>query len=238
MSLMGPSPLLRARGFIFDLDGTLTANMPLHAEAFARFTERHGLPPFTLEMRARLDGKRNSDIFPILFERALSPDEIRRLSGEKEALYREISGGRLTPLPGLTRLLETLQTHGIPAAVATSSPADNVPHTLRELGLESLLPRVVRSDEVPRGKPHPDVFLAAARLLGVPAEECLAFEDAPAGVAAAKAAGMACAGVTTSFGAAALAGAGAAPDFTVADFDDYLSGPGAWLLDQAGSSSA
>src|SRR5262249_38720602 len=66
------TPALRAQGFVFALDGTLTSNMPLHAEAFARFTERHGLPPFPLEMRARLDGKRNSDIFPILFERSLS----------------------------------------------------------------------------------------------------------------------------------------------------------------------
>jgi beta-phosphoglucomutase family hydrolase len=237
MSLMGPSPLLRARGFIFDLDGTLTANMPLHAEAFARFTERHGLPPFTLEMRARLDGKRNSDIFPILFERALSPDEIRRLSGEKEALYREISGGRLTPLPGLTRLLETLQKHGIPAAVATSSPADNVPHTLRELGLESLLPRVVRSDEVPRGKPHPDVFLAAARRIDVPPEACLAFEDAPAGILAARAAGMGCVAVTTTFPAAEFQAHGAAPDAAVADYEEFLAGPGAWLLSPVDSGS-
>src|SRR5262245_22690029 len=161
------TPALRAQGFVFDLDGTLTSNMPLHAEAFARFTERHGLPPFTLEMRARLDGKRNSDIFPILFERSLSAEEIQRLSGEKESLYRELSKGRLTPLPGLLRLLAALEQHGLPAAVATSSPADNVPHTLAELGLAARLRHVVRSDQVPRGKPYPDVFLEAARLIGV-----------------------------------------------------------------------
>ena len=96
---------------------------------------------------------------------------------------------------------------------------------------------MVRADEVPRGKPHPDVFLAAARLLGVPAADCLAFEDAPAGVAAAKAAGMTCVGVTTSFSTAGLAAGGVAPDYTVKDFDEYLKGPGAWLMDQAGSSS-
>jgi sugar-phosphatase len=90
---------------------------------------------------------------------------------------------------------------------------------------------VVRADEVPRGKPHPDVFLAAARLLDVPPEDCLAFEDAPAGVAAAKAAGMTCVGVTTSFDAEALASGGGGPDFTVADFDEFLAGPGGWLLD-------
>jgi beta-phosphoglucomutase-like phosphatase (HAD superfamily) len=140
-------------------------------------------------------------------------------------------------LSGLGRLLERLHARSIPVAVATSAPPENVRHTLAELGLDARLDRVVRADEVPRGKPHPDVFLAAARLLGVPAADCLAFEDAPAGVAAAKAAGMTCVGVTTSFTAAALAAMGVAPDYTVKDFDQYLKGPGAWLMDQAGSSS-
>ena len=98
----------RARGFVFDLDGTLVSNMDLHVEAWTRFTERHGLPPFTLEVRAKLDGKRNSDIFPIIFERALSPGEIDNYADEKESLYREISRGRLRPLPGLDRLLGAL----------------------------------------------------------------------------------------------------------------------------------
>jgi beta-phosphoglucomutase len=247
------------RGVIFDLDGTLLDNMALHAEAFAIFMTRHGLTPPDadqrqggsggtagspqLEERGRIHsdranaGKRNRDIFPVLFGRALADEELRRFADEKEGLYRELSRGRLVALAGLDRLLARLHARSIPVAVATSAPPENVRHTLAELGLGARLDRVVRADEVPRGKPHPDVFLAAARLLGVPAAECVAFEDAPAGVAAAKAAGMTCVGVTTSFTASALGAAGAAPDFTVADFDEYLKGPGAWLMDQAGSSS-
>ena len=56
--------LTAPRGVVFDLDGTLVDNMPIHAEAFSIFSTRHGLPPLTLEDRARLDGKRNRDIFP------------------------------------------------------------------------------------------------------------------------------------------------------------------------------
>ena len=228
----------RWRGVVFDLDGTLLDNMALHAEAFAIFGKRHGLAAFGPEMRARLDGKRNRDIFPVLFGRPLPEADLRRFAEEKEGLYRELSRGRLIALAGLDGLLERLRAWSIPVAIATSAPPENVRHTLAELGLGTRLDRVVRADEVPRGKPFPDVFLAAARKLGVPPAECLAFEDAPSGVAAAKASGMTCVGVTTSFDAVALAALGAAPDFTVADFDEFLAGTGAWLLEpQAGSSS-
>src|SRR6266850_1778245 len=166
-AMPGPSSLRNSRGFIFDLDGTLVANMPLHEEAFALFTDRHGLPRLSGEMRARLDGKRNRDIFPILFERALSAEDQRRFAEEKEAAYRELSRGRLAPLPGLVRLLDTLERRRLPTALATSAPLENVTHTLSELGLTRRLTQVVRSDTVARGKPHPDVFLAAAQLIEI-----------------------------------------------------------------------
>lgn len=218
------------RGFIFDLDGTIVDNMALHAEAFRTFAARHGLPPLAANARARLDGKRNRDIFPDLFGRPLSEQELRRFAGEKESLYRELSRGKLLPQPGLLRVLGLLEARAIPFGVATSAPAENVPHTLRELGLLSRLTQVVRSDEVPRGKPHPDVFLAAAQRLGVQAGECVAFEDAPAGVVAAKAAGMMAVAVTTSFSAGTFREHGAVFDHAAADFEEYLAGPGRWLL--------
>jgi beta-phosphoglucomutase len=217
------------RGFIFDLDGTLVANMGLHEEAFARFNERHGLPRFTADMRARLDGKRNRDIFPIIFDRALSPEDLLAYADEKEGIYRELSRGQLVPVPGLLRLLDALDARGLPAALATSAPIENVVHTLDQLGLAQRLTRIVRSDTMPRGKPYPDVFLAAAQIIEVPPAACLAFEDAPAGVLAARAAGMTCVAITTSFAAGTFAAHGAPPDFEVPDFDAFLDGPGAWL---------
>jgi HAD superfamily hydrolase (TIGR01509 family) len=217
-------------GFIFDLDGTLVDNMALHVEAFQGFALRHGLPALDQQARARFDGKRNRDIFPDLFGRALSEDELRRFAGEKESLYRELSRGRLTPLSGLSRLLALLEARAIPVGIATSAPAENVPHTLRELGLLERLTRVVRSDEVARGKPYPDVFLAAAAAIGRAPGECLAFEDAPMGVRAAKAAGMRVVAMTTSFSAAGFLEHGAAFDHAAGDFEEYLSGPGRFLL--------
>lgn len=222
---------MSVRGVVFDLDGTLVDNMALHAQAFAAFMSRHALPPLDAGGRARLDGKRNADIFPDLFGRILPVEELRAYAEEKESLYRELSRGRLSPLAGLERLLEHLVVRGIPFAVATSGPAENVRHTLAETGLAARLALVVRGDQVPRGKPHPDIFLAAAERLGVGPSECLAFEDSPMGVTAARAAGMTCVALTTSFAAEAFQTAGVVPDALVADFDAFLFGPGRRLLD-------
>ncbi len=216
-------------GVIFDLDGTLVDNMHFHTEAFARFAGRHGLPPLDMTQRARFDGKRNREIFPDLFGRELTEDEHAAFADEKESLYRELSRGSLTPMPGLVRFLDLLDAHGVPYAIATSAPAPNVPHALGEMGLTDRLTRIMRSGQVGRGKPFPDVFLAAAKLLAVPAERCLAFEDAPLGVLAAKAAGMRCVALTTSFDYDALVKAGAAPDVAVPDYDAYLDCCGEWL---------
>jgi beta-phosphoglucomutase len=216
-------------GVVFDLDGTIVGNMEIHAEAFQEFLRRHGLPPLDAALRARIDGKRNRDIFPIVFGRDLTPEDQERYSHEKESLYRELSRGKLEPLRGLDRLLSLLEARGIPVVIATSSPKDNIPHTLSEIGLVHRFPHVVRSDSVPRGKPFPDVFLAAAAAIGVAPERCVAFEDAPLGLLAARAAGMTCVAVTTSFSAEAFAAHGAPPDEAVADFEAYLAGPGRWL---------
>ncbi len=228
MNEIGP---LRARGVVFDLDGTLTDNMPLHMQAFDLFVQRHGLPRMTREQTARLHGKRNRDILPLLFGGPLDDERLRALSDEKEHLYRELSRGRLRPLEGLVELLDALARRGLPAAVATAAPADNVTHTLGELGLAARLVHVVRADQVPRGKPHPDVFLAAAETIGVAPAGCLAFEDAPMGLQAARAAGLTCVAVTTVFSAAEFAVHGAPPDAAVRDYAEFLRGPGAWLRD-------
>jgi beta-phosphoglucomutase len=221
------------RGAIFDLDGTIVDNMPIHAEAFAIFVTRHGLPPLTLADRRRLDGKRNRDIFPDLFGRPLAEEELAEYADEKESLYRTLSRGRLTPLAGLGHLLGRLEEAGVHLGIATSAPPENVAHTLAELGLLTRFAAVARSDEVPRGKPSPDVFLEAARRLGVPAAECIAFEDAPMGIAAAAAAGMTTVALTTSFSAEIFDASAPRPDRVVRDFDEFLDGPAAALLQPA-----
>jgi HAD superfamily hydrolase (TIGR01509 family) len=210
------------RAVIFDIDGTIVDNMHLHAEAFAVFAERHGLPPLTSDDRARLDGRRNSEIFPILFKRDVPRDEWMAYEHEKEGLYRDLSRGRLAPLNGLHDLIDRLKQDGIPMALATSAPKLNVEHTLAELDLGGAFPVIVRGDEVARGKPAPDVFLEAARRLGVDPAGCLVFEDAPMGIEAAQAAGLRVVALTTSFQSSHFQHLDPPPNHVCCDFDEYL----------------
>ena len=214
------------------MDGTLLDNMPFHEEAFNTFAARHGLPALTLETRKWMDGKRNRDIFPYLFStRTLSPADVEQLADEKESLYRQLSKGRLTSLPGLDRLLARLEARGIPVSLATSAPRANVEHTLAELGLRERVTIIARSDEVAHGKPWPDVFLDAARRMQVAPERCLAFEDAPAGIIAARAAGMWCIGVSTSYQRDVLEHTDPPPHAIVANYNDFIAREGSWLFE-------
>jgi len=221
----GPARGFVARAVIFDIDGTIVDNMHLHAEAFAVFAGRHGLPSLTAEDRARLDGRRNSEIFPILFKREVPRHEWLAYEEEKEGLYRELSRGRLMPVKGLQGLIDRLNESGVAMALATSAPEANVTHTLRELGLEDAFAVIVRGDQVPRGKPAPDVFIEAARRLGVDPEHCLVFEDAPMGIAAAQAAGMRVVALTTSFQASHFEQLQPPPTVTCCDFEEFLALP-------------
>jgi beta-phosphoglucomutase len=219
------------KGFIFDLDGTMLDNIPFHMEAFSTFLSRHGLPPLTEETKARMDGKRNRDVFPIVCGRPLPDEESERYADEKERLYREVSKGRLAPRRGLLRLLDRLEQLRLPAAVATSAPAENIRHTLSELGLAERMRLIARGDEVKNGKPAPDVFLLAAARIGVAPEQCVVFEDSPSGLVGARAAGMTCVAVGSTHTAEMLAAHGARPHAVVSDFEEWLAGPGAPLLE-------
>ena len=125
--------------------------------------------------------------------------EIQRLSLRKEEWYREVvKEWGIEPLPGVRVWLERLEAAGIACGIGSSTEKKNVELGLGILGLERFFRTAVTAEDVQRGKPAPDVFLEVARRLGAEAGSCVVFEDAPAGVEAARAAGMKVVGVTTT----------------------------------------
>ena len=101
-------------------------------------------------------------------------------------------------MPGAIELIRLLKEHGVKLAIASSAPLENIQLVLSGLGIDDCFDTIVWGREVTEGKPSPQVFLLAARKLGVQPQECVVVEDAVAGVAAAKKAGMKCVAVTNT----------------------------------------
>jgi HAD superfamily hydrolase (TIGR01509 family) len=195
---------------VFDLDGTLVDNMSFHGEAWVALARRLGSDATRHDFEKTWAGWTSAEIIPLLLGRPPEPGEVARLAEAKEEEYRAAFGPRLAALAGLVPFLDRLHAGGVRLAVASAAPRANRELVLDGLDLTRRFEVVVGPEMVARGKPFPDLFLEAARRLGVPPERCVAFEDAVNGVRAARAAGMAAAGILTAHEAEALTGVGAA----------------------------
>jgi beta-phosphoglucomutase len=213
---------VKASAAVFDLDGTLVDNIAYHLEAWVALARSEGVE-LTAERFAReLSGMKTSETIPLLLGRELAPDAIARLAAQKEAHYRALYGPHRSFVPGAEALLRGLRGRGLKVAIASAAPPENRAFVLEGLGAAGLFDAVVGGEDAPRGKPFPDLFLAAARAVGVPPERCVAFEDAPLGVRAARAASMRVAAVTTTSAEGELRDAGA--EWVVADFERLPEG--------------
>jgi HAD superfamily hydrolase (TIGR01509 family) len=141
-------------------------------------------------------------------------ESVEDLVHERNQLVSELIQKRGQPIPRAIDLIRQARDAGLKTVLASSSPYSLVELVVDKLKLGPLLDLVLSGDEVSRGKPAPDIYLAAAKALGVPPECCLVIEDAPNGVRAAKAAGMRCVAITTGASRAELAAA----DQVVEDF--------------------
>ena len=207
------------KAVVFDMDGTLTPNMHLHGQAFAIFIQKYNLPTPDAVIEASLSGKRNSEIFPVLFGRSLPSHELDGYADEKESLYRELME-HVHPVAGLYEFLAALDRHQLTAAIATSAPHGNVGPTLQRLALPHYFKAITLGSEVTHGKPAPDIFIEAARRLGTAASQCIGIEDSFAGLQAVRAAGMYTVAIATTHTAAELAVA--QPDVIVHDYHELL----------------
>lgn len=184
------------RAVLFDLDGVIVDSREHHLAAWEAWALEHA-PDAPDGYFHRTLGLRNDAIIGGVRPR-LAPGEFARLAARKEGLFRERARGRLAALPGVRELLDWLDRESVATAVVTSTPRENLDLVLDTLGLAGRFATLVAEEDAAKGKPDPEGFLVAARRLGVSPGACVVIEDAPAGLQAAKAAGMRAIGVTTT----------------------------------------
>ena len=179
------SPLPKFNAVIFDMDGLAINSEPSFIAAWRQAAAEFGVHLQEDFMQA-LSGRHARDVESAMqnaIGKEFESDQFRRIAGKYWMEHVEIHG--LHPMPGLPGLLDLLDRNHIPYALATNSHGPSTAECLRRSGLEKRFSIVVDRNQVSAGKPKPDLFLAAARRMGFPANECLALEDSAIGLMAA-----------------------------------------------------
>jgi beta-phosphoglucomutase family hydrolase len=207
------------RGALFDMDGVLVDNMSIHTQAFEILCSRYGHTEH-LHLFKGLIGRGNDEIMQALFpESLLSKHSWQALSEEKEQIYRELIRSTIAPTKGLIPFLRQLKQADIKCAVGSSACKENVAFVLEQCRLTPYFTATVNGDEVTQRKPSPEIYLAAAQKLQVPAEQCVVFEDAIAGIEAGKRANMHVVALATSLSVDELKASDA--DLVIEDFTQF-----------------
>lgn len=185
---------------LFDMDGVIVDNRDAHLDAFVEFARRHGIPDLDATTLLPYFGSTNAVIMGHLFGRDDIPaDEVRHLSHEKEEIYRELYDPVMEPAAGLVPLLEALKAQGVKTAVGSSAPRVNVDFVLERCHIAPYFNAAASGSEITRSKPDPEVYLLAAKKLGVQPGNCVVFEDAFVGMEAARRAGAKVVAIASTF---------------------------------------
>jgi len=185
-------------GVIFDVDGVLVDSYAAHFESWQRLGRELGVT-MSEEQFVATFGRKSHEIIVEFWPHLVSSDRrVREIDDRKEELFREIIAANFPAMDGAVELIDALHTAGFVLAVGSSGPPENVGLVLDQLGRRDKFRAVVTGRDVTRGKPDPQVFAIAAEWLNLPPAQCLVVEDAPAGVAAAKAAGAKCLGLASA----------------------------------------
>ncbi|MDB6173497.1 MAG: glycoprotease [Chthoniobacteraceae bacterium] len=185
-------------GALFDWDGVIIDSRIHHEESWERLAAEGGrILPAGHFLKGF--GRKNDFIIPEILAWTTDPLEIQRLSLRKEELYREVVRERgLKALPGVRSWMERLRAAGVSCAIGSSTHRENIDLSLGLIGLAEFFDAIVTAEDVTAGKPDPQVFLLAAKRINRPPSQCVVFEDAHVGIAAARAGGMRVVAVATT----------------------------------------
>lgn len=215
------------KAVIFDMDGTMIDNMMVHHRAWQQTLEKYGLPMSLEQVHKEIHGV-NTEILERLFADKYTSEERAQIAAEKEETYQNNFRDSLALIPGLPTFMDALDQAGVPMAVASAAPVENVNFVLDTLDIRDRFQSILHSGDVVLGKPNPEIYLKSADILNTTPEECIVFEDSPTGVRAGSAAGAKLVVVTTTHSEAEFDGIsgilGFIEDFTDPRLADWLKG--------------
>ena len=181
----------RDYAMLWDVDGVIIDSAEQHRRSWKQLAEENDFT-YSDERFWETFGMRNADVIPSMFGGAMPAERIARLADRKEELYRELLSSEAKPLPGARELMAALNASGYRQALGSSAPRKNIELVVKVLDIGRYLDGIVSGEEVAQGKPAPDIYLAAARRVGIVPNHCLVIEDAVPGIDAAHAGGMRC----------------------------------------------
>ncbi|MFE6889167.1 HAD family hydrolase [Streptomyces sp. NPDC057694] len=220
----------RGTAVVFDLDGTLVDSEPNYYRATLGTLARHGITDYTWADNETYVGISTLESIGLWKRRYGIEAPVSELLDDLNTRYLDLARADTHVFPQMRLFVERLHAAGVPMIVASGSSPEAIEAILTGTGLGGQLSRYVSADEVPHGKPAPDVFLEAARRLDVPPARCVVLEDAAPGARAAHAAGMRCIAVPyvaaqaddPAFTAADLLFKGGQEEFTARAACDWL----------------
>ena len=215
------------KAIIFDLDGTLVDSLPYHHESWRIFFKNNNLEEHDFsEVLKEYKGGGTLELMTSVFGDMYTKDELKKMTDDKEIIFRDIYKSKIYPIEGLKQFLDNLKENNISLAIGSNAIRKNVIMTIEELSLTNYFSSIICGDEVSRGKPDPEMFVKTLSNLNVSRNECIIFEDSIEGVKAAKNAHIKVIGVTSSQSSEKLKSVGAfktIDDYTKINVENILN---------------
>jgi len=198
------------KAIIFDLDGTLVDSLPYHHESWRIFFKNNNLEENDFsEILKEYKGGGTLELMTSVFGDTYTRDELKKMSDDKEVIFRDIYKSKVYPIEGLNKFLDNLKENNILLSIGSNAIRKNVLMTIEELGITNYFSSIICGDEVSRGKPDPEMYLKTLSNLKVSKNECIIFEDSIEGIEAARNADIKVVGVTSSQSSEKLKSVGA-----------------------------
>ena len=204
------------KGIIFDMDGTIVDSLPYHYEAWKIFFNENKVENFSEKLN-EYKGGGTLDLMRTVYGNQYSKKELKKMSEDKEKIFRKIYKGEIKQILGFKKFLDELKSKDIMIGLASNAIRKNVSMIINELEIYDYFDSIICGDEVINGKPNPEMFNETIDRFNISKDECLIFEDSLEGVLAAKNSGVKVIGITSSSSNKVLKDAGC-----VMSISDYL----------------